>query len=592
MSYDGIVMRAVMLELNNLLPGARIDKIFQPNKHEINLTLRQPGQSFRLLLSVSAQEAGVYLTSLPSINPQKPPQFCMLLRKHLEGGRISSFSQNGMERLLEINCDIIDELGEQAQRKLIVEVMGKHSNIILLDPRTNRVYDAIQRVTPALSRYRQVLPGLTYQLPPPQEKLIPWEVDQESFYHKLLTFPLTTTLSKALLASFSGFGPQSAEEIVCRSGLDQNSTLEFCGEYELSRLWQVFSLAAADIKDGRFSPEIAYSQEIPCTFSALALTRFPAETRRQFSSISQAIETFYSHKKSRSMYTQKIHELQQVIKKETDRCEKKAALQMATILEAKNAEHYRLWGELLTANAHNLSAGNEAIVTNYYSPEGEPETIPLNENLSIMENAQRYFSKYQKAKNSAKKAQPQYEETRAELAYLASLTSSLDNVTTLQEIEEIKEELREYGYLKTPASSSAKRKATASSPSTPQKLSLEGWEILVGKNNKQNDLLVTKLAKPDDLWLHTKDIPGSHVLIKNPQGLSIPPHILEKAALLAAYHSKARYSKNVPVDYTLRKHVWKLKGAKPGMVHYENQRTVYITPEKETAEKLLKNYPD
>lgn len=587
MSYDGIVMRAVTLELDKTLRGARIDKIYQPNKNEISLLLRQPGQSFRLMLSTIAQEPGVYLTKHSSANPTEPPLFCMLLRKHLEGGKIASFEQHGLERVMLINCDVVNELGEPDRRRLIVEIMGKHSNVVLLNQAENRIYDALHRITPARSRYRQLLPGLAYQPPPPQEKLIPWEVRQEGFYEKILSFPLAKTVAKILLSSFSGLGPQTAEEIVSRSGLSPDLALEFCGEYELSRLWQSFHTTAQQIKEGEFSPEVIFNGREPLTFSAIALTSFPPQNRQSFTSMNEAVDFYYSYKRESNRFKQAINNLAQIVRQQTEKMEKKAGLQLAAIREVEEAEHYRLWGELLTANLYTLAPGKKAEVANYYHPDTPKVVIPLEENLSVLENAQQYFKKYQKAKNAAQKTRPLYAQTQNELNYLYSLANSLENAATEQEVNEIKEELQEAGYLKSVPSKKGKPvQATTSSPS---KAVIDGWEIYFGRNNKQNDFLVTKIARGEDLWFHTKDIPGSHVLIKNPKAATVPPPILEKAALLAAYHSKARFSTNVPVDYTLKKHVWKPKGARPGMVHYENQRTLYVTPETAAIDEILKS---
>lgn len=579
MSYDGIVMRAVALELDRILAGGRIDKIYQPTRNEICLLIRKPGRTFRLLLSAAAAEPGVYLLGRQPANPPEPPLFCMLLRKHLEGGRILSFVQQGLDRIMEIRCETTDELGELSERTLIIEIMGKHSNIILSNRAHGKIVDAIHRVTPALSRYRQVLPGLDYQPPPPQNKITPWCVDQEAFYRQIMSFSLSQSLSKILLASFAGLGPQSAAEIVKRSGLDPSQPLEYCGEYELSRLWQTFRRTAVDIAEGTFFPEVIVQDGTPLTFSALALTGYPAEMRRCFSGMNEALDFYYTHKRHDNLITQKKAGLAQLIKKETERCEKKSDLQLATINEYHDSEKYRLWGELLVAHHHSLQPADEVEVPDFYHPGADPVRIPLDKDLSIMDNAQFFFKKYRKTKNAAGQARLHYDETMAELEYLNSLSASLDNVTSLGEIEEIREEMKDAGYIKAaPLKRPAKGQAVKKEVSLPQKLTLDGWEVYIGKNNRQNDYLVTKIAKPEDIWLHTKNIPGSHVIIRNPAGIKVPDHILEQAARLAAGHSQARFSANVPVDYTLRKHVWKIKGAKPGMVHYENQRTIYVTP--------------
>ncbi len=587
MSYDGVLLRAVALDLNHNLPGARVDKIYQPTKNEVLLVLRKTGGNCRLLLSANARECGIYLTTQTLPNPQQPPLFCMVLRKHLEGSRIISVTQLGLERVVEISFDTFDELGVRAVKKIIVEIMGKHSNVILVNPSNNKIIDAVHRITPVLSRYRLVLPGHDYQTPPPQNKIIPWEATEESFYQTMLSFPLSQTIDKVLLSSFSGLGPQTVSEIVYRAGLSSTLSLDYCGEYELSKLWQAFTVIIQMVKNGSFQPEVVVQNKKPLAFAALPLKQYPSEMRLSFEDINKALDFFHYHKKTRDTVKQKTNDLAQIIKKEIARCEKKAGLQLSTIQGAKDSEKYRLWGELLTANIYALSPGKSAEVSNFYSPEGETLFIPLKENLSIGDNAQRYFNKYRKAKNSSQKAQIQYDETKAELDYLYSLLNSLDTVTETAELAEIRDELRSAGYVKTSPDKKGRSQKQSTEKSTPRKVLLDSYEIYIGKNNKQNDLIVTKIAKPDDIWLHTKDIPGSHVLIKNPSNQTVPDHVLETAALLAAYHSKSRLSTNVPVDYTQKKHVWKLKGAKPGMVHYDHQQTINITPDESRINSIL-----
>ncbi|MGI6144269.1 MAG: fibronectin/fibrinogen-binding protein [Clostridia bacterium] len=585
MSFDGLVLRAVTIDLQEKLCGARIDKIYQPTKHEIILTLRQTGATYKLLLSSLAQEARVHLVSQTAPNPPEPPLFCMVLRKHLEGGKILSFSQPNLERILEINCEVIDELGDKALRKIIVEIMGKHSNILLIEPGENKIIDALRRIPLSISRYRQILPGLTYQSPPSQDKFLPWEIKENDFYQRMLALPFTTKINKALLKISMGMSPQTINELIFRTGLDPQLALEFCGEYELSLLWQELTKIGAEIKEGHFAPEVINKEDQPYTFSAIALTSFAASERQRFSTMNEALNYYYLYKDQANTIQQKKGELTGLVKKEIQRCEKKAALQQEAILEAENSTHYRLWGELLTANLHCLTQGTEAQVRNYYDPNGELISIPLLPHLTVGENAQRYFSRYQKSKKASVKAKEQLGETKKELNYLFSLVNSLENVTDLKEIEEIREEMRQTGYLK--ATVKKKNKSPLSQPSQPQKIVLDSWTIYIGKNNRQNDLLTMKIAKTEDLWLHTKDIPGSHVVIKNPNRKTIPSPIIEKAALLAAYHSQARYSTNVPVDYTKRQHVWKPQGAKPGFVLYTHQHTLFVTPDPAKIKELL-----
>ncbi len=587
MSFDGIVMRAIALELGQELTGARVDKIYQPSKQEILLHLRQKGGNYRLLLSSSAQEAAIYLTSQARENPSQAPLFCMVLRKHLEGGRIISINQPELERILEITIESYDELGDLVQRQLTVEIMGKHSNIILLDPSTQTIIDSIRRIPLSVSSYRQILPGLTYTPPPPQDKILPWEIGEEEFKSKILNQPLQQKLSKIYLNLFAGFGPQTCAELISRANLEPNLPLEFCGEYELNMLWQAFSTAAQAIQQGVFHPEIIKENERFITYSAIALSNFTSESRQVMSTMNKALDYFYSHRKRSDALQQIKGNLLSTIKKEIERCEKKAVLQSQSILEGERVEEYRLWGELLTANQYQLSPGSEAVVVNYYDPEGASITIPLDDTLSIMDNANYYFKKYQKARNAAKQAAIHLADTQEELEYLQSLLASLDNVTTKVEAEEIKQELQESGYLKAPVVKKKGKTGSSQETSKPSKIIYEGWEIYFGKNNKQNDLLTMKMAQKEDTWLHTKNVPGSHVIIKNPGNKPIPDPVMEAAAILAAYNSKARHSSQVPVDYTLRKHVWKQKGAKPGMVNYNNQHTVYVNPDEELVKNLL-----
>ncbi|MDD4146253.1 MAG: NFACT family protein, partial [Clostridia bacterium] len=377
MSFDGIVLRAVTMELATKLSGARIDKIYQPAKQQIILTLRQKEASYKLLLSSLAQEARVHLVSQTTPNPPQPPVFCMVLRKHLEGGRILSFTQQNLDRVLEINCEVLDELGEKAQRKIIIEIMGKHSNILLLNPQQNKIIDALRRVPASISRYRQVLPGLSYHYPPPQDKIIPWETEQKIFYERLLELPLNTNLSKALLKVSEGMSPQSIKELIFRTGLNSQLTLEYCGEYELRLLWQELCRLGAQLQAGSFTPEVIVEDDLPLAFSALALTSFSPAMRHSFPGMNEALDFYYLHKNKALSLQQKKGELTSIVKKEIQRCEKKAGLQQETIQEAKNAEQYRLWGELLTANLHCLTQGKEAQVSNYYDPTGKIEIIPL-----------------------------------------------------------------------------------------------------------------------------------------------------------------------------------------------------------------------
>jgi predicted ribosome quality control (RQC) complex YloA/Tae2 family protein len=576
MSYEGIVLRAVAHELNERLAGARVDRIYQPNRHEVALGVRIRGQSEKLLFSTLAQEARVHLTTSKTPNPASPPLFCMVLRKHLEGGRILSVAQEGFDRILVLTVQSLNEVGDSVQRRLIAEIMGKHSNLILTDPAEGKIIDAIHRVPPSVSRYRQILPGVVYQSPPVQEKIALWEETEEGLIRRLMNQSLSKPLDRLLLSLYGGIGPQTAQEILYRAGLHPAEVLEFCGQYEIRRLWQAMDGLSQDLRAHRYTPETLTD---PRRFSAVRLTQFPGSERRSHAGMNEALDHFYQNQGILNLLRQRRNDLDQVLRREKERCEKKAGFQWETIREADDIHHLRLYGELLTAHLHQIAQGPEASAPNFYDPDGAVVVIPMDPRKTPSENAQAYFRMYRRARHGAEIAQIHYDETLRELAYLDSVQTAVHQSETLEDLSEIKEELQESGYIK---KEPARKKKSAGRDQTAadsiSKAACRGYEIYCGKNNRQNDFLTMKMARGEDIWLHAKDIPGGHVLIKNPQGRPVPPDVLEKAAQWAAWHSKARQASKVPVDYTKRKHVWKPNGARPGMALYENQQTIQVSP--------------
>ncbi|MDR1204434.1 MAG: NFACT family protein [Peptococcaceae bacterium] len=577
MAFEGIVMRGVAHELNERLEGARVDKIYQPNRHEVVLGVRARGQSEKLLFSVLAQEARVHLTTSKTPNPVTPPLFCMVLRKHLEGGRILSVAQEGFDRILTVTVQAANEVGDTVRRQLVAEIMGKHSNLILTDPESGKIIDAIHRVPPDVSRYRQILPGFLYQSPPPQEKTALWDETEEGLARRLMGQDFSKPLDRILLSLYGGIGPQTAQEILFRAGFAPTDLLEFCGQYEIQRLWQVIEGLAGDLRAHRYTPETLAGLG---RFSAVRLTQFPEDERRAHATVNEALDCFYQNRGVLNLTRQRRNDLDQILRREKERCEKKAGLQWETVREADNVHHLRLYGELLTANLHQIPQGPEASVQNFYEQDNALTVIPMDPRKTPSENAQAYFKMYRKARHGAEIAQVHYDETLLELAYLDSVQTAVHQSETLDGLAEIREELQESGYIK---KEPAQRKKAAKQPDRAgadyiSKAACLGFEIYCGKNNRQNDYLTMKMARGEDIWLHTKDIPGSHVLIKNPGGRDVPPEVVEKAAQWAAWHSKARQSSKAPVDYTKRKHVWKPNGARPGMALYKNQQTLYVSP--------------
>lgn len=586
LSLDGIALSALVDELKPKLIGGRIDKIQQPDPNSIVITIRQPGKNYRLFITVNAQSARFHLTETIRPNPLQPPLFCMVLRKHLEGTKLIAIEQQGLERVVHFIFEGFDELGDKVTRILIGEFMGKHSNLILVKQEDLIILDSIKRLSHAINQYRQVLPGIKYIIPPPQEKFHPEELNEENLIACFLNLPSELKISKALLSIIEGIGPQTAKELTVRAGIDNENRLEFLGEYEYSGLVKSIFWLRTRIKSGNFKPTLVKDAEgKPLAFAPFFLQQFTGFEQETFLSMSHLIELFIGKNEEKNIFKQKTGDLERIVDRELERCHRKLALQLEKQAEGETAGKYKLWGELLTANLYHLQKAPEATVPNFYSENLEEVVIPLQPNLTPNENAQKYFQKYAKAKSGSEKALEQSKITLAEINYLETIKSSLERSENTTDLQEIRTELEEVGYLKAKftKNTSKTKKPTQSEPLT---LKVADFIILIGKNNKQNDYVTFKLGKNDDLWFHVKDIPGSHVIIKNPERKEIPDTMLEIAAILAAYYSKGRNSSHVPVDYTLRKNVKKPNGAKPGMVVYENQKTIYITPDEKKVAQL------
>lgn len=591
MPFDGMVMSAVRHELAAALIGSRIDKIYQPGREEIHLTVHRPGAREKIVFCANALLARVHLTGVTKENPSSPPVFCMVLRKHLEGARIVNVRQPGLERVLIFDLDARDELGRLTRKELICEVMGKHSNIILVDLVEGVIIDGIRRYSHAVSRHREVLPGRPYIAPPPQDKVDPSDMPEEDFFKLLLNEDLGSKVTELLQKKLQGLSPLLAREITHRSGLKLDIKLEFCGQHELRALWQNTVKISLQVRQGEFSPTLVLDSEgFPVEFGAFELTVFQ-KNKKVTGTMNQVCDNYYKGKELQLQLDAEKNSLNSVLKKETARLEKKLALQGKSIKEAREAEIYRVQGELITANIYLLEKGQEeAVLEDFYNP-GSWLTIKLNSHLTPSENAQHNFKKYSKAKNTLLAAREHLQKTSEELDYFKSVETSVGLASSKLETQQIKQELAEQGYLKivvkkVGAKNKPKGKKEVEKPQPLSLISSEGFTILVGKNNRQNDYLTLKMAKDEDIWLHTKDIPGSHVIIKT-EGVQVPPATLEQAALLAAYHSRARNSQNVPVDYTKKKYVNKPNGAKPGYVIYREQKTLFINPSQEEAQALL-----
>ncbi|MEN2766508.1 Rqc2 family fibronectin-binding protein [Ornithinibacillus xuwenensis] len=567
MPFDGIVTRAVTKELEQYLTPGKITKIHQPTDTEVVMTVRSQGKNHVLLLSIHPTYSRVHLTDDTYQNPPVAPMFCMVLRKHLSGAIIESIEQFGMERIINFTIKTRNEIGDIASKTLILELMGKHSNLMLVDTDKGQIIDSLKHISMAQNRHRTVLPGSAYVLPPQQDKLNPLEVDGEAFV-KRLDFN-AGKLENQIVSQLVGLSPFIAKEIVSRTNLGSA---------------QVFMEKFQEIKNqlltDSFEPVIYKGTRED--FHVIAIHSFKGETVA-FSSTNKMLDEFFSGKAERDRVKQQAKDLYRFIQNEKDKNERKLKKHLRTIKRAENADSYQKQGELLTANMHLIKPGDSSInVVDYYDPEQNEMTIDLNPNKSPSENAQSFFKTYQKLKTSKVKVEEEIVKTNEELTYFEQLLQQVQ-VAGVEDIEEIREELREEGYLKKQTKN--KKKSKQHLPQPEEYEASDGTLILVGKNNKQNEYLTMKLAHRDELWLHTKDIPGSHVIIrsKDPSEQTII-----EAAQLAAYYSKSQESSSVPVDYTRVRHVKKPNGSKPGFVTYDNQKTVFVTPEKSMIIQLKK----
>ncbi len=603
MALDGVTLAYLVNELAPQLVGARIDKIFQPEKDEIHFLLRQQG-SQRLLLSTNATSSRFHLTQENKKNPTSPPMFCMILRKHLEGGKLISLHQSDLERVVTFEIQNYNELGDLVILHLHLEIMGKHSNLILVDPATNVILDGLRRYSHALSRYREVLPGRTYLAPPSQGKRPPLE-DEELWRQALYEEDLDRPITGILLSRFAGISPELAREIAIQAGLNTEIHLNQLGDIDFARLFQAYRRLSNPEGVPATSPCLYYKSAPPSLPTAFTFTPFQQYQELRMEAVptlNDAITGFYQSKSTNNTLESKRGSLRKVVQEQHAHFSKKLKIYDEAMSSAESGLAYQKWGELLTANLYRMPEGSpEITVEDYYDPSLSSVTIPLNPHISAIDNAQRYYKRYNKAKATLRQTKPLKEAAFEEVKYLDSLMVSLDQASSLSELDEIHLELVSQGYVAgkhikkdNPKQKKGhpKAKAKAKSPKViihPRVYhSSQGRIIYVGKNNAQNDWLSLRKGKPTDLWLHVKVIPGSHVLIPLEEGEEFPDDItLEEAAALAIYYSQARGSSQVAVDYTHVKQLKKPNSAKPGMVIYEQNWTLYLTPKPEILERLL-----
>ena len=583
MALDGAFLRHLKKEIEETAAGARVDKIYQPNKDEMVLFLRTRTGVLKLLMSARANSARIHFTRDLPENPKSPPMLCMLLRKRLSGARLAAVRQPDLERVLFLDFDAADEFGDATRLTLVMEIMGRYSNIILTDA-DGKIIDALRRVDAGMSSERLVLPGITYRLPPPQDKLCLLTAPVESVLERLRNRTDGMDLSKALLSSLQGVSPIVCREIQHLALRGADLRLGEMGEEHFERLSFFLRRTAKEISDISGKPYMVTGPDRkPLDFTFLPVQQYGiAASVDEKRSFSELLDAFYSERDRIERMKVRSQDLLRVLSTASDRLSRKINNQSGELEQCAKRDELRLMGDLISANLYRLEKGqNSALLENYYDPALPRVRVKLDPTLTPSQNAQKYYKEYRKAHTAEKILTEQIEKARQELAYLDTVFDELSRASDEHDLSEIRAELTGQGYVRK-AGRSVKQPAS----SGPMKfVSRDGFRILVGKNNRQNDLLTLKQAAKNDLWFHTKNIPGSHVIVLT-EGRKAPEETVADAALLAAFYSRGRESSGVAVDYTEVRNVSKPQGAKPGMVIYVKNKTVFSTPDAESVEKL------
>ena len=583
MALDGAFLSCLREELTAGLPDARVDKIHQPSREELVIALRSRSGSKKLYLSARANSPRVHFTDIPLENPASPPMFCMLLRKRIAGGRLAAIRQPGLERALYFDLDCVDELGDIVRLTLAVEIMGRHSNIILIE--NGRVVDAIKRVDMEMSSVRPVLPGLPYSPPPAAAGRLDLSAVEPADFLAAMEQGPDYPLSKALLNTAHGLSPLICREVSHLAARGRDPLVSDWTKEERERL--LFYLgrvkAAVETGENRKPYLLLRADGSPLDFSFMAVTQYGLEALgREMDSFSSLLDAFYAQRDAGERMKQRAHDILRILTNLSDRTARKLDRQREELTRSGDRETLRIYGDLINANLYAIPRGAaSAELIDYFDPVCGLKTVPLDPALTAAQNAQKYYKDYRKAQKAEQILQQQIAQGEEELQYFDTVFDALSRASTWRELGELREELAAGGYLRLQR---GRQKPPA--PLGPLRfLSDDGFSILVGRNNVQNDRLTLRTARGGDVWFHTKNIPGSHVLVVT-EGQTPPPRTLEQAAVLAALHSKAAGSAQVPVDYTEARHVRKPAGAKPGMVIYDSNHTAYVRPDAALAARL------
>ncbi len=577
MAFDGITVANLVWELNQTILNSRISKIAQPENDELLFTLKSANGQRRLAMSASASLPFLYLTKQNKPSPLTAPNFCMVLRKHIANGRIVGISQPGLERIIRFDIEHFDDLGDLCQKTLIVELMGKHSNIIFCKE-DGVIIDSIKHISAQISSVREVLPGRAYFIPETAKKENPLLATKESF--DAAVFGKPESICKAIYSSYTGISPSIANEICYRAGIDGDFATSSLSKDEQYHLYHHFDWLVSDIREAKFSPNILYNGKEPIEFAALDCTSYQNYTKTTYASISEALETYYADKNSYTRIRQKSSDLRRIVSTALERNRKKYGLQQKQLQDTVKRDKYKIYGELLNTYGYGLEEGAKTLeCLNYYT--NEPIAVPLDPTLTPLENAQKYFDRYNKLKRTYEALSERIEETRDETTHLESIAAALDIAVSEDDLVQIREELVEYGYIR--KKRGAKKEKIKSKPF--HYLSSDGFHMYVGKNNYQNDELTFKMATGNDWWFHAKGMPGSHVIVKS-DGEELPDRTFEEAGKLAGYYSKGRDNEKVEIDYLQKKNVKKPNKSAPGFVVYYTNYSLTIHPDISDLKQL------
>lgn len=569
MSLDGTVVKNLVYEINNRVIDGRIDKIYQ-NNNDLLINIRARGQRERLFISISGSPR-MYFSEEIFDSPQNPPAFCMLLRKHLENNQILEVNQYKMDRIIKILVKSRDELGEYSKKALIIELMGKHSNVILIDDDSKKIIDSLKRINFNLSSVREILPGLTYNPEDISEGLDPCKVD--SIRDLIKNSKENLNIKSFFLKNFTGISPQMCSEIEYRSNIDFKRNLSSLSDAEIIELDKIFSEIFKIVRENNFSPIKIYRDDLFKDFYSLDLESLNDKEKIKVESISSLLEEFYNSKFLRDSLGSKSKDLKKLVKKNIEKLNRKLSNQANELNVALNREKFKVYADLISSNFYNIEKGADSVTVENFYDEMKEIKIPLDPTLDGPSNAAKYYKKYTKLKNAATFLTEQIEIGKSEISYLESILLNIDFAERPDEIDELYEELEKEGYLKKKKKNNKKKKDSDENYITIK--TEDGFDIFVGKNNRQNDYLTHKKAKKNDLWFHVKDAPGSHVILKN-DNRDFTNNSLLTAAKLAAKYSSLSKSQNIPVDYTFKMYVKRHPAKKPGLVTYTNYKTINI----------------